>query len=776
MTVYLAAISRVGPDPPALDAAGLADFLPLAPAAIERRTLGPCALLVYRWGACHDRPIDDRHENSAVIVGNPIFPEGHGTASVFLDDLASLNQRMRGGYSGVVVRPGRIGSFASLSADYPLFVRETGDLVLFSNRFALLLGVGPEPGLDHAALGSIASNGYAFGPGTTHRGVRRIGPGGVGVATPGGCAVTTPDLSGLFEPIEPATAMPMIRAGVASATAELAAVDPGVGGSLPLSGGKDSRAIAGMLHAAGVLDRFAVFTNGALYAPDVLAAADVARWLGVPHEVRRPPLITSGVNILDRISATLLALQGQVSLFDHAGTGRSGTVSIGGHQVGLRETWFRGDPPRSGDAERIAEGFSREVLLDGQGLLRPDAAEEVRRERVAVCRDLLERGVPVGKTPLAFMWTVRMGGWLSIVNGSANVASSTINPLLNIDLMRLAFGLPGDIVASEVIHFLIMQSTAPGLADIPFADQCWGPGLGPALGRLGSGVPAPGPTPEYRSSPLQPDASNPFLPNVKLAAYKVMSRFVAANADGLGLPWLDVPAVKIVCRPDAPSTLSRGISQGGAFTGVLWAKYGRDLVRRSFQDRIKEDLAPFVCEDDTPPTPTADDRTRLLQKSLAEHEAAIGRFIAAERASRAGPREGDAASTRAGRLRSRLKSAAAAARGKPVRAGLWHVEIVNGSVDPVEIWFDFGLGRASPRVGIGPGAIYSYGLRETGLFRLRASSAAGMDETHRLEVRAERATYIVRLGGAGAAAPRDGGPGTPAAGPVRAGDGRGSAR
>ncbi len=728
MTVYLATIHKHGSVAPDGLPPDLADFLPLEPQTTEQRRVGACGLLAFRWGAALDRAILDAPEGAALLVGNPVFPAGEGPASVFTDDLAALNARLRGGYSGVVVRPDRVDAFASLSADFPLFVRETDELVCVSNRFALLLAVGPEPELDHAALASIVSNGYVYGPRTTHRGIVRVGPGEVVRATAHGFRIEKPSLHGLFAPVDPRGALPLIRAGIESARAELASVDVADGATLPLSGGKDSRAIAGMLHAAGTLGRCAAYTNGHLYAPDVMAATGVAKALGVAHEVRRPPAITSGIDVIARISATLLALQGQVSLFDHVGTGRFRGVSIGGHQIGLRDSYFQGERLRSGTADDVAERLAREVHLDGHGLLSPGAREAIRLNLVAVCDDLLGRGVPVEKAPTAFMWAVRLFGWLTVVNGAANVAGSTVNPLLNIDLMRAAFALPDEVVSAEVVHFIMMRETAPGLADLPFAQQRWSPALGAALKRLRWKGAAPQHPAEYRTSLHLPTAANPYLPNVKVAAYKVLSRFTLAEIDGLDAPWLDAESVKIVCRPDAPQTLSRGISQSGVFTGVLWARYGRDLVRRSAQERITADLSAFVSPDDTPDAPTHAEQLRLLTRSLEDHEAALAKFLASERDARQAEPE----------------------RPPGPKKQLRHVDIVNRSAEPVDVWFDYGLGRQSGKITVDAGETCSYGLYDTGAFKLRARSAS-LDETHRIAVRADRSTYTVRVG-AGCAA------------------------
>lgn len=656
-------------------------------------------------------------------MGNPVFAKGDGPGSVFTDDLGALNARTRGGYSGVAVRPDRLEGFASLSADFPLFVRETDELVCVSNRFALLLAVGPEPELDHAALASIVSNGYVYGPRTTHRGIVRVGPGEVVRATVQGYSIERPSLRGLFAPVDPREALPLIRAGIESARAELAGVDVAEGAALPLSGGKDSRAIAGMLHAAGTLGRCAAYTNGHLYSPDVMAATEVAKALEIAHEVRRPPAITSGVDVIARISGTLLALQGQVSLFDHVGTGRFRGVSFGGHQIGLRDSYFRAERLRRGTAAEVADRLASEVHLDGHGLLSPDARAAIRTNLVGVCDDLLSRGVPVEKAPAAFMWAVRLFGWLTVVNGAANAAGSTVNPLLNIDLMRPAFGLPDEIVSAEVIHYVMMRETAPALADLAFAQQSWSPGLGAALKRLRWKGAAPRRAAEYRTSLHLPSASNPYLPNAKVAAYKVLSRFTLALIDGLDAPWLDAESVKVVCRPDAPQTLSRGISQSGAFTGILWARYGRDLVRRSAQDRIKADLSAFVSPDDTPDAPTHAEQLRLLARSIEDHEAALARFLASEREARQAEPE----------------------RPPGPKKQLRHVEIVNRSAEPVDVRFDYGLGRQSAKIAVDAGATRSYGLYDTGAFKLRARSAT-LDETHRIAVREDRSTYTVRVG------------------------------
>src|SRR5699024_144582 len=82
--------------------------------------------------------------------------------------------------------------------------------------------------------------------------------------------------------------------------------------SLSLTGGKDSRAILGLLDYSNSTKNIRVNTTGALYSPDVLSAQCLTRKLGISrHNITRPKLIATSADYAERIVNDLL--------FDFAG-------------------------------------------------------------------------------------------------------------------------------------------------------------------------------------------------------------------------------------------------------------------------------------------------------------------------------------------------------------------------------------------------------------------------------------------------------------------------
>src|SRR5262249_57325822 len=103
-----------------------------------------------------------------------------------------------------------------------------------------------------------------------------------------------------------------------------------------ITGGKDSRLVIAALIAAGVPVR--ARTHGFPGHPDVLIAAEIARRLGIEHEVRMPSSPGEEVDVLGRIRATVLVADGMLSAFENVGRADpqpSPALTAGGHGAEL---------------------------------------------------------------------------------------------------------------------------------------------------------------------------------------------------------------------------------------------------------------------------------------------------------------------------------------------------------------------------------------------------------------------------------------------------------
>ena len=351
---------------------------------------------------------------------------------------------------------------------------------MVANRASFLAMVADDGAVDAEAGLWIATIGYRVGPATGWRGVRQLPadrmiagdqvmprPAAIGVPPgPRGFAHGGAEL--LADGIDQAVA------AVRLATAGDDAVD------LPITGGKDSRAVLAICLAAGLGERLRLFTRGFADHPDVIAGRAVAEAAGLPHR-RVPPL---GSDIppdwpLDLFHANMarLAFQtdGGMGGWDLVTGGTVGADTlITGHMGEVLKAYAKRPPP---------------VDLDPIGLVRLQAPfdplaivrDHARDRMVATLADQLagERAQAAreGDLPDLFYLRNRVPNWLGGIRAIKSFERQPVLPLGVPALTTLAFQMTPEERKVERAHYEIVARAAPALLAAPFAHQRWDAGL-----------------------------------------------------------------------------------------------------------------------------------------------------------------------------------------------------------------------------------------------------------------------------------------------------------
>src|SRR5580704_17761839 len=210
----------------------------------------------------------------------------------------------------------------------PVYVAEVAGAVIISDR-AMWAAWTADRLDDHDPLLACAllNPGFPLGSATPFRGVSALSRSTI-IQVLGGAA----SRNGADSPPRPrgAGSAAEVAAALVDAVTPLREVAQPV--ELSLTGGKDSRLVAAALVKAGVPVRGR--THGFADHPDVVIAAEVARALGIEHEVRVPAAPGQQVDVLGRIRATVLVADGMLSAFENVGRpdpAFSRAVTAGGH-------------------------------------------------------------------------------------------------------------------------------------------------------------------------------------------------------------------------------------------------------------------------------------------------------------------------------------------------------------------------------------------------------------------------------------------------------------
>lgn len=354
---------------------------------------------------------------------------------------------------------------------------------MVSNRASFLSVLADEHAVGAEAGLWIATIGYRVGTATAWDKIRQLGadqmlagdrlvsrPPAIGVpAGPRGYA------QGGAELLDRGITQAMSAVRLATAGAD--AVD------LPITGGKDSRAVLAICLAAGLHRRLRLFTRGFADHPDVMAGKAIAEAAGLPHQ-RVPPL---GSDIppdwpLDLFHANMarLAFQtdGGMGGWDLVtGTTVGADTLITGHMGELLKSYAKRAMPADPDPIELVR---LQAPFDPLGIVRPHArdrmatrlADQLARERARHAED--------ADLPDLFYLRNRVPNWLGGIRAIKSFERQPVMPLGVPALTTLAFLMTAQERHAELAHFEIISRAAPHLLPLPFAHQSWAAALAQA--------------------------------------------------------------------------------------------------------------------------------------------------------------------------------------------------------------------------------------------------------------------------------------------------------
>ena len=397
-------------------------------------------------------------------------------------------------YAGTIWASGESGGAVSARTGItrvdPVFLTRAGRATVLSDRATWAAAVTGRLGDADALLyAGLLGPGYPLGAVTPFTGVRALGP-----ATSCHVADGTVIESERAALTEPGLSGPDAAARVAEALVK--AVTPLREASAPvelsLTGGKDSRLIAAALARAGVPVR--ARTYGFPDHPDVTVAAQVARELGLEHEVAEPRTTEAAgsggaaagptvqeVDVLGRLRATVLVADGMLSAFENVGRpdpdGSASAISIGGHGGELLRGGYAKIIPGSAARRSVASAeLLRRLTMRRVPLLRA-------RWRTAYLASLAPWAAAVAAHPQPalddFYLVNRAGRWSAAARQAYAIRSVMAQPFFDDQVVRAARTAP---LAERLDDRLVRAVTAtlcPALLDIPLAGDRWK--SGPAL-------------------------------------------------------------------------------------------------------------------------------------------------------------------------------------------------------------------------------------------------------------------------------------------------------
>jgi len=346
----------------------------------------------------------------------------------------------------------------------PVYVAEVPGAVIVCDRAMWAAWTANRLG-DHDPLLACAllNPGFPLGAATPFRGVFALAPSTVVQALNG-----TPSRTAGEDPASVPSGDPSsVAAALVDAVAPLRKGAQPV--ELSLTGGKDSRLVAAALVKAGVEVRGR--THGFAGHPDVVIAAEVARVLGIEHDVRVPAAPGQQVDVIGRIRATVLVADGMLSAFENVGRpdpAFATAVTAGGHGGELlRGGYAETAAGRRAAGLRAAE-LLRRLTTRHLGLLRRGAA-------AGYVTSLAPWTTALARDPLRalddFYLVNRAGRWSAAARQAYLIRECLVQPLFDERVVLAARATPLATRTSGELSRAVLAELCPALTDVPLAGK-----------------------------------------------------------------------------------------------------------------------------------------------------------------------------------------------------------------------------------------------------------------------------------------------------------------
>lgn len=464
MSVFIARIKKNHGLDAGFERNSLLRFLPFDPVDINSFSEGDVDGYLFGFGSALDSSISRNDTCTIIRQGYSLPGIEKRIEEEFLRGGQINTQSFPESFCAILAQKNQLVAYSSPTGVDQLFFYSTEGATYVTNRHNLL---GP-----FVKDLTFKKSSFAWMAGRTHIGdmstywneITRSKPGTKYVITSSCITAFEPDNKDLFDPIPNGD----IRSEIAGISNYFKEILSNVSAEkrLWLSGGKDSRAIFGLIDCEPVRDGLSMTTGGELYSPDVMAAQDLSELVGLTsrHTVSRPAITSSRIVVSEKIANDLTVDFTGGSLADLRPVSKSGACIIGGHENG-----FKSKKNTKPLGEYIAD---RIHWVDNLNILTPVARFELftdfRKDLIKILSD-----VPVSRYSQVDLVHNRNPNFLSSTITSSHISASEIHPFLDGRMYRLLCGVSDEALDSQFIHYAMMYNSEFALESLPFAADNW---------------------------------------------------------------------------------------------------------------------------------------------------------------------------------------------------------------------------------------------------------------------------------------------------------------
>lgn len=403
-------------------------------------------------------------------------------------------------FSSVASDGERILGFVSAPGTDQLFHWENEDWAVVTNRHNLVTLFMPLDAarIRESALISILAQNWIKDFGTVIEGVDRQMPCSIWV---GGRESGT-----VIDPRSIEWSSELTPGDLIERASELAADYCGMLGSASrikfnVSGGKDSRAILGLLLEGGLdTSRLSLATGGEPFAPDVMAAAELMEVAGLSQRwsSSRPSFSRPGFHFENALSWDLWVDSAGTSLADLRNIPPVGwDATVGGHEIGFKQ------PPNSLPIDEYLDKIRRHWY--SKTIVKREAMTDFVESFVSRTERVLE-GAPLPRFNAVELRTNHIATHTSGSLTSSNLGAFEVHPMLDLRALDMLVGTSNELASAQFIHYAFMRQAPKALEVAPFANDSWPSQLDEFARAAGA---------PFRGEPAQPYEFFDFFPTQK---------------------------------------------------------------------------------------------------------------------------------------------------------------------------------------------------------------------------------------------------------------------
>ncbi|CAH8773277.1 hypothetical protein [Paenibacillus dendritiformis] len=440
------------------------DLFPFTPCSEKYYQNGNSELLVFSFDAALDR-------NVVIFDRNIVFIQGYGDHSLeerFYNSIEyenpSFGVDFNESFAGVVLKENSIYAYSSITGVEHLFIYETKNEVVLTNRFNLFVPWLKNVEFRKEAFMWMAGRYHIGDDGTYFEGISRLKPAHLCVITNNDAVTYSQHKRGITKVID--SEVPEYLDAIIK---YFSSIFSGINFKkrLWLSGGKDSRAILGLMDAAGALNNeISIQTFGELYSPDVMSATKIVDELGLAqfHSVIRPSTKNTSFDFSRNIAKDLYLDSMGCSLADIKNVSNHKLLIIGGHENG-----FKAKANKLPLEEYIQ---SRKYWVDAINILNKDHQESLFKVHAQSLREVLTE-IPESRYAQVDSIHFRNSTYVGSAMSISHLGCSEVHPFLDGRMYKLLINCSDDILNSQFIHYYLCSKASAPIEAVSFANDKW---------------------------------------------------------------------------------------------------------------------------------------------------------------------------------------------------------------------------------------------------------------------------------------------------------------